>query len=251
MLVLGGGSTASTDAVESVSRAGAATSAGHLPRPRSDLVAATVGGRTYVLGGYDGSTLDPSVLETTDGSAFKSVASSPGARPLSRRRRRGQRDLPLRWRDCIRPAYGRRSGDRPGRRDRPGRCPPAPTRLPRVGGRPGRPDLRARRDGGRLADRPRRRLRPGDPGIAGGRHAPVARVERRRGRRRRLGISDRGPRQGRDPTRLRGPAHAEERPGARAASRHVHHVPRRPPQRARRAPPRPPRRDVRLSVAAC
>ena len=77
VLVLGGGSTASTDAVESVSRAGTATSAGHLPRPRSDLVAATVGGRTYVLGGYDGSTLDPSVLETTDGSAFKSVASLP------------------------------------------------------------------------------------------------------------------------------------------------------------------------------
>jgi N-acetylneuraminic acid mutarotase len=77
VLVLGGGSTVSTDAVESVSRAGAATSAGHLPRPRSDLVAAMVGGRTYVLGGYDGSTLDPSVLETTDGSAFKSVASLP------------------------------------------------------------------------------------------------------------------------------------------------------------------------------
>jgi hypothetical protein len=77
VLVLGGGSTTSTDGVESVSRAGAATAAGRLPRPRSDLVAATVGRRTYVLGGYDGSTPDPSVLETTEGTAFKSVASLP------------------------------------------------------------------------------------------------------------------------------------------------------------------------------
>ncbi len=77
VLVLGGGSTASTDAVESLSRAGTAGAAGHLPRPRSDLVAATVNGRTYVLGGYDGSTPDPSVLETTDGGTFKTVASLP------------------------------------------------------------------------------------------------------------------------------------------------------------------------------
>ena len=77
VLVLGGGSTTSTDAVESISRTGSATGAGRLPRPRSDLVAATVDGRTYVLGGYDGSTPDTTVLETTDGHAFKTVASLP------------------------------------------------------------------------------------------------------------------------------------------------------------------------------
>ena len=77
VLVLGGGSTVSTDAVESLSRGGTATAAGQLPRPRSDLAAATLGGRTYVLGGYDGTTPDPRVLETTDGRAFASVASLP------------------------------------------------------------------------------------------------------------------------------------------------------------------------------
>jgi Kelch motif/PQQ-like domain len=77
VLVLGGGSTTSTDAVESLSRNGQARGAGRLPRPRSDLVAASLGGRTYVLGGYDGTTPDPSVLETTDGRAFKTVASLP------------------------------------------------------------------------------------------------------------------------------------------------------------------------------
>ena len=75
----------------------------------------------------------------------------------------------------------------------------------------GRPYLRARRDGGRLPYRPHHRVRPRDPGIAPGGRAAVARVERRRGGRRRLRVSDRGPRQGRDPARLRGPAHAEER----------------------------------------
>jgi hypothetical protein len=77
VLVVGGGSTTSTDSVESVSPSGAASSAGNLPKPRSDLVAVTVGGRTYVLGGYDGTTPDPAVLSTTDGSAFKSVATLP------------------------------------------------------------------------------------------------------------------------------------------------------------------------------
>jgi len=77
VLVLGGGSTTSTDAVESISPAGSATSVGPLPGPRSDLVAATVGGRTYVLGGYDGKTPYTSVLQTTDGHTFKTVASLP------------------------------------------------------------------------------------------------------------------------------------------------------------------------------
>ena len=77
MLVLGGGSTASTDSVESISPDGAARSVGRLPKPRSDLVAATIGNRTYVLGGYDGSNPDPVVLETTDGRSFTTVARLP------------------------------------------------------------------------------------------------------------------------------------------------------------------------------
>lgn len=76
-LVVGGGSTTSTDRVEQVSPSGDARSVGRLPTPRSDLVAATLGDRTYVLGGYDGQTLDPSILETGDGKSFKSIANLP------------------------------------------------------------------------------------------------------------------------------------------------------------------------------
>ncbi len=54
----------------------AATVAGQLPQPRSDLAAATVpapGGQaatTYLVGGYDGTTYLPGVLATTDGTHF-------------------------------------------------------------------------------------------------------------------------------------------------------------------------------------
>ena len=54
---------------------------GQLPQPRSDLAAVTTtvpGGRhratAYLVGGYDGTTYLPSVLSTTDGSHFTSVA---------------------------------------------------------------------------------------------------------------------------------------------------------------------------------
>jgi len=41
---------------------------------RSDLSAVTIGSKAYVLGGYDGSTPDPAVLATADGSSFSHVA---------------------------------------------------------------------------------------------------------------------------------------------------------------------------------
>ena len=50
---------------------------GKLPTPRSDLAVATVGsGRSttaYVVGGYDGTTYQPAVLATTDGTRFTTV----------------------------------------------------------------------------------------------------------------------------------------------------------------------------------
>jgi PQQ-like domain/Kelch motif len=84
VLVFGGGTAESTDAVQELpagigSGQAESTAAvvGHLPRPRSDLSAVEVGGRAYVLGGYDGTELDSSVLATTDGAVFEHVADLP------------------------------------------------------------------------------------------------------------------------------------------------------------------------------
>jgi len=87
--VVGGGSPNTVATVQSVPTqavgpgAGPAvtatgTIAGHLPAPRSDLAIATTGtGRgttAYVVGGYDGTTYQPAVLATTDGTHYATVA---------------------------------------------------------------------------------------------------------------------------------------------------------------------------------
>ena len=83
VFVFGGGTEASTDAVQELPASlgegpeAVAAVVGHLPKPRSDLSAVTIGARAYVLGGYDGTKLDPSVLSTTDGRAFDPVAELP------------------------------------------------------------------------------------------------------------------------------------------------------------------------------
>ncbi|HET9678441.1 MAG TPA: hypothetical protein VFP21_13165, partial [Solirubrobacterales bacterium] len=78
VLVFGGGTETSTDVVQELpaeaSPQATATVVGHLPAVRSDLSAVTIGSRAYVLGGYDGSTPDPAVLATADGSSFSRVA---------------------------------------------------------------------------------------------------------------------------------------------------------------------------------
>jgi hypothetical protein len=74
--VLGGGTSASTNAVRVVG-AGGGRVVGRLPAPRSDLAAATVGGRIYVVGGYDGQTPSPAVLQTSDGRSFTIAARLP------------------------------------------------------------------------------------------------------------------------------------------------------------------------------
>jgi hypothetical protein len=89
--VLGGGSPDTVSTIQSYpipGLAGAATGtgavAGQLPQPRSDLAVATVGDASrhprtvsYIVGGYDGSTYLPSVLATTDGTRFATVATLP------------------------------------------------------------------------------------------------------------------------------------------------------------------------------
>ncbi len=84
VLVFGGGTATSTDEVQALPAPGgavapgtAATATGQLPTVRSDLSAVALGGRAYVLGGYDGSRPIDSVLATADGSSFTQVARLP------------------------------------------------------------------------------------------------------------------------------------------------------------------------------
>jgi len=84
VLVFGGGAEASTDRVEALPLSGGtvaagtiAAQAGQLPTVRSDLSAVTLGGRAYVLGGYDGRAPLASVLVTSGGGGFEEVAKLP------------------------------------------------------------------------------------------------------------------------------------------------------------------------------
>ncbi len=75
--VFGGGSAASTAAVQSGQPGPAWTAPGRLPALRSDLSAVTVGGKAYLIGGYDGARYSPDVLATADGKRFSVAARLP------------------------------------------------------------------------------------------------------------------------------------------------------------------------------
>ncbi len=84
VLVFGGGTETSTDAVQALAAPGgivapgtSAQAIGRLPTVRSDLSAVTVGGTAYILGGYDGSAPIDSILATSDGSTFTEVGHLP------------------------------------------------------------------------------------------------------------------------------------------------------------------------------
>ena len=74
VFVLGGGTAASVPTVQAFSPGGQAAVVGQLTRPRSDSSGVSAGPVGYVLGGYDGTTLDPQVLATTDGQHFRVAA---------------------------------------------------------------------------------------------------------------------------------------------------------------------------------
>ena len=78
-LVFGGGSAASVSTVQSFPLAGGGTGTdvGNLPAPRSDAQAATIGATTYIVGGFDGSKPDASVVATTNGQAYRTIATLP------------------------------------------------------------------------------------------------------------------------------------------------------------------------------
>ncbi len=75
-LVFGGGEAVTIDQVQTFGAKGSQV-VGHLPQARSDLVAATVSGRIYLMGGYDGKTDQADVLMTTNGVTFKVVTQLP------------------------------------------------------------------------------------------------------------------------------------------------------------------------------
>lgn len=79
VLVFGGGSAATIDEVERLVPGGSGEVVGRLPVAASDLTAVTVGGRAYVLGGYDGQETVGAILQTRDGAHLKVVGQLPVA----------------------------------------------------------------------------------------------------------------------------------------------------------------------------
>ena len=77
VIVFGGGAQTVGDQVQESSAGGPFTVIGHLPAPRADFAAVTVGGTAYLVGGYDGSALTREVLATSDGRTFRTVAELP------------------------------------------------------------------------------------------------------------------------------------------------------------------------------
>ncbi len=78
LFVFGGGVSATTDAVQAFDLStGQGRVAGRLPTPLSDLASATVDGRAYLVGGWDGTTPQPTVWSTKDGRTFRKVATLP------------------------------------------------------------------------------------------------------------------------------------------------------------------------------
>ena len=179
MFVLGGGTVSSTPTIQAFSPGTQAAVVGRLSRARSDSNGVSAGPIGYLVGGYDGTIVDPQVLATTDGQHFRAAARLP---------------VPVRYagtaavagviwvfggqtatgRDGRHPAG--RPGDRRGRRGRP----PAAAGAGRGRDQPGRADLRRGR-GDRAGNQPDRApVRPGH--VPGQRRGRTAGADRLRGR---------------------------------------------------------------------
>ena len=90
--MFGGGAQHVSDVVQALQPDGPSTVVGHLPQPRADLAAVTIGSTVYLVGGYDGTNATRDVLATTDGVQFRTVAQLPvGVRYPAVAARRRQR----------------------------------------------------------------------------------------------------------------------------------------------------------------
>jgi DNA-binding beta-propeller fold protein YncE len=77
MFVLGGGTASSVPTVQAFTQGTQAAVVGQLSRARSDSDGVSAGPVGYVVGGYDGTILDPQVLVRTDGRHFRIAARLP------------------------------------------------------------------------------------------------------------------------------------------------------------------------------
>lgn len=75
--VFGGGAQHVSDVVQVLQPNGPSTVVGHLPQPRADLAAVTIGATVYLVGGYDGTSATRDVLATSDGVRFRAIAQLP------------------------------------------------------------------------------------------------------------------------------------------------------------------------------
>jgi hypothetical protein len=75
--VFGGGAQHVSDVVQALQPNGPSTVVGHLPQPRADLAAVTIGTSVYLIGGYDGTNATRDVLATSDGVQFHTIAQLP------------------------------------------------------------------------------------------------------------------------------------------------------------------------------
>jgi N-acetylneuraminic acid mutarotase len=78
VFVLGGGAGTTIATVQQWTGTGTRV-VSHLPQARSDIAAAVVGGRGYVVGGFDGTKPTADVLVTDDGTTFHVAATLPVA----------------------------------------------------------------------------------------------------------------------------------------------------------------------------
>ncbi|HEY5076389.1 MAG TPA: hypothetical protein VIJ48_02690, partial [Acidimicrobiia bacterium] len=75
--VFGGGAQHVGDVVQVLQPNGPSIVVGHLPQPRADLAAVTIGATVYLVGGYDGTNATRDVLATSDGVRFRTIAQLP------------------------------------------------------------------------------------------------------------------------------------------------------------------------------
>jgi outer membrane protein assembly factor BamB len=76
-LIFGGGAQRVGNAVQQLEAQGDARVIAHLPHPRADLAAVTVGSVAYLVGGYDGVAPARDVLATNDGVSYRLVSQLP------------------------------------------------------------------------------------------------------------------------------------------------------------------------------
>ena len=119
-VIFGGGGTSSHDQVQSLAPGPdkpTAVTIAHLPDAQSDCVAVSIGSTVYIVGGFNGSSSDPTVLATTDGRGFRNAATLPVSVRYPAVTALDGRNL------CDRRRSGRRPGQRQGCTRHPDRRP--------------------------------------------------------------------------------------------------------------------------------